>query len=113
MTNKRDEMRFDLFIILPHVAFAALHEHAHRLGARHSLEQQLQLRVQQSDVAAAEHFGHERPPGSEEVRRDVDGRHEQLRLDVLVEGAQAGHVGSSVADDQLRMRGDKVEDWYV
>ncbi len=64
---------------------------AGRFGDVDAREEEAQLRVKQRDVAAAEDFGHQRPARPQDVRRDVHGGQQQLRLHVLVHVVQPRH----------------------
>ena len=67
----------------------------------HSLEEDLELRVDEIDVLAAKDLGDELAAGLEDAAGYAQGGEEQLRLDVDVEVVQAGDVGGAVADDEV------------
>lgn len=64
-------------------------------------EVEFELRVEQSDFRPLEDLRHEVPALLQQLHRDVQRRHQKLRLDVLVHIVEAGDVWSSIADHQI------------
>lgn len=64
-------------------------------------EVKFKLGVEQADFRPLEHFGHKVAALLEHLDRDVEGCHQQLRLDVLVHVVEASDVRSPITNHQV------------